>query len=655
MTNPTRCLMAVLILCVAATTLQAQVPSTIGHQGTLYADDGTPVSGVVSITFRLYDAQTAGTKLWEEAQDLSLENGVFSAVLGSVTALNLGFDQQYWLEMVVGGQTLTPRVKLTGTPYAYTAKALESGAEVQTLSAPDGLAVTGTYGSGSIPSTGAGARVMWYPKKAAFRAGRVDGDKWDDANIGDSSIGEGYNSLSSGAYSTVGGGFANSATGYSATAGGGTSSHATADYATVSGGGQNHATSQGATVAGGEMNQANGAKATVAGGLLNFANGDWSTVAGGTECMAAGDYSLAAGRRAKANHDGCFVWGDQTDADFASTAADQFLVRATGGFAAIGTYGSGDLPATGAGTRMMWYPKKAAFRVGAVAGDQWSDANTGTYSAVGGGLDNTSSGQYATVAGGQSNTASSSLTTVGGGSTNAATGSGCTVGGGANNTASTGSSTVSGGTNNTASGLYSAVPGGEYNEATGSYSFAAGRRAKANHSGVFVWADSENSDFASLTSNCFIVRATNGVRFFTDAALSAGVALGAGGGSWSTVSDSTLKRNLREVDYRAVLGTLSRVPIKRWSYLSQTPDIEHVGPTAQDFHAAFGLGETNTRISTIDPSGIALAAVKGLHQVVQEQEKRIAELKQKNSDLEARLESLERRWEMSSAGQTSGE
>ncbi len=45
-----------------------------------------------------------------------------------------------------------------------------------------------------------------------------------------------------------------------------------------------------------------------------------------------------------------------------------------------GTYGSGTIPVEGAGTRMMWYPGKAAFRVGSVTGTQWDDANVGAYS-----------------------------------------------------------------------------------------------------------------------------------------------------------------------------------------------------------------------------------------------------------------------------------
>ena len=52
---------------------------------------------------------------------------------------------------------------------------------------------------------------------------------------------------------------------------------------------------------------------------------------GGNNNTAAGAWSLAAGRRAKANHEGSFVWADATDADFASTNNHQFAVRAQGG------------------------------------------------------------------------------------------------------------------------------------------------------------------------------------------------------------------------------------------------------------------------------------------------------------------------------------
>jgi hypothetical protein len=88
-----------------------------------------------------------------------------------------------------------------------------------------------------------------------------------------------------------------------------------------------------------------------------------------------------------------------------------------------------------------------------------------------------------------------------------------TVGGGRDNIASGTSSVVAGGDTNTASGWRSTVPGGVGNTAAGDHSFAAGRRAKANHSGAFVWADDLNVDFASTNTNTFRVRATNGAEF----------------------------------------------------------------------------------------------------------------------------------------------
>jgi hypothetical protein len=91
----------------------------------------------------------------------------------------------------------------------------------------------------------------------------------------------------------------------------------------------------GATIGGGGTsgfpNQVTADYATVGGGSSNTASGQAATVPGGWANAAAGDYSFAAGRRAKAYHDGAFVWADSTDADFSSTATDKFLVRAANG------------------------------------------------------------------------------------------------------------------------------------------------------------------------------------------------------------------------------------------------------------------------------------------------------------------------------------
>jgi len=67
----------------------------------------------------------------------------------------------------------------------------------------DGVLFEGTYHNGTALSLGAGTRMMWYPKKAAFRAGSISGTQWDDANIGYYSTAMGYNTTASGYSSTA--------------------------------------------------------------------------------------------------------------------------------------------------------------------------------------------------------------------------------------------------------------------------------------------------------------------------------------------------------------------------------------------------------------------------------------------------------------------
>jgi hypothetical protein len=153
-------------------------------------------------------------------------------------------------------------------------------------------------------------------------------------------------------------------------------------------------------------------------------------------------------------------------------------------------------------------------------GSSYTNSVTGNFGTVGGGLGNTAGSSYATVAGGYENIASGrSDATVGGGANNTASGiQGATVGGGVNNLASAYDATASGGDNNQANGNYATVPGGLSNVAGGEYSFAAGQQAQATNQGAFVWADSQNAVFGSLTNDSFDVRAQGGVRFVTSGA-----------------------------------------------------------------------------------------------------------------------------------------
>ena len=256
--------------------------------------------------------------------------------------------------------------------------------------------------------------------------------------------------------------------------------------------------------------------------------------------------------------------------------------------------------------------------------------------------------------------------TIGGGGestgTNRVTDDYGTVGGGFNNQAGNGSgstsdrnhATVGGGINNTASASYATVGGGRDNTAAGDYSFVVGRRAKnndTNHKGVFLFADSTDADFNSTMANEFAARANGGFRFVS----SSGTCTTTGGG-WSCTSDRNAKTNFAMVDARQVLLKVSGLPIQTWSFKDNTA-IRHMGPMAQDFHTAFGLGQDDKTISTIDLDGVALASIQGLYHLLQEKdaeiavlEKQVATLQSRNAaqqaqidDLEARLVALEKR------------
>ncbi len=222
---------------------------------------------------------------------------------------------------------------------------------------------------------------------------------------------------------------------------------------------------------------------------------------------------------------------------------------------------------------------------------------------------------------------------------NQVTGDGGTIGGGEANSVAGAAGTVAGGERNSASGAYAAVPGGNNNTAGGAYSFAAGRRAKANNQGSFVWGDSTDADITSAASNQFLARASGGVYFYTNSDLTSGAYMGAGDGAWNTVTDRNLKENFADVDSRALLDRLARVPVTTWNYKSQDAAIRHIGPVAQDFYAAFSVGQDDTHISTLDADGVALAAIQGLYQVVQEQGTQLAALQAENAALKAAVAS----------------
>ncbi len=257
---------------------------------------------------------------------------------------------------------------------------------------------------------------------------------------------------------------------------------------------------------------------------------------------------------------------------------------------------------------------------------------------------------FGTVGGGSHNQAGDNAgtvtdhegATVGGGDSNTASGEDATVSGGFVNNASGIGATVGGGLYNTASGIGATVGGGDENTASGDYSFAAGDGAKATQKGSWVWSDVSGGSYDPFSyinpggfSNSFNVRATGGVYFVTaiawDGNPTAGMYMSGGGSGWNTYSDPSFKQNFTPVDSQKVLARLAAVPIAYWNYKSQDATIQHIGPMAPDFNAAFGVGEADKAgdlkyINSLDADGVALAAIQGLYQRNQEQAAQIQAL-----------------------------
>jgi len=405
------------------------------------------------------------------------------------------------------------------------------------------------------------------------------------------------------------------------------------NFATVGGGNGNSATGLEATVGGGYQNNGGGSRSTIGGGYQNTATNSYATVGGGVQNTAGGNVATVAG-------------GQQNNA-------------------------------SGGGTT------------------------------VGGGYQNTATNIFATVPGGRQNTASGAYATVGGGYLNTASGAffPATVGGGILNMASGDGATVGGGGYNVSSGQFSTVPGGFENQAAGYGSLAAGNIAQALHDGTFVWADFDpgSNPYASTGTNQFCVRARGGIQvdpqtsiFFgtqtrqmlnlwgtkygigvqslttvfrtdnadanngfiwykggtnNDAYGNAGGGtemmhlVGSGlyvNGTFVSSSDRNVKQDFADVNSRTVLEKVAQLPIQTWAYTND-PSIKHLGPVAQDFYAAFAIGPDDKHITTVDESGVALAAIQGLNQKVEDLNGELKRRDTENAELKLRLDKLEQR------------
>ena len=222
------------------------------------------------------------------------------------------------------------------------------------LNADGSFYLTGTFGLGIIPLEGVGTRLAWYPGKAAFRAGDVDGTQWDDANVGAYSVALGRNTTASGMHSialgrgSVAAGGSSVALGYfcnantSASLAFGYESTVNSDYSTAIGF---------QTTASGNYSTAIG-KGTTASGVRAMALGAGTTASGmnstamGCQSQAEGDYSISLGLTSIAGGVGAITIGreDTASADYSmvlgiqSTASAMYAIAMGRRTTASGSY-----------------------------------------------------------------------------------------------------------------------------------------------------------------------------------------------------------------------------------------------------------------------------------------------------------------------------
>jgi hypothetical protein len=330
--------------------------SVFTYQG-LLTDNGVPANGSYDFTFTLFDDLTAGSPIGtpQTVAATPVSNGLFTVTLdfgaGAFPGAARFLDIAARTNGAASFGALIPRQQITSTPYAIRAAnaSVANGVAVDSVGTAGlqfGAVNSGKIADGTIAAGDLGATLLsntfWrlngnagttpgaqflgttdnLPlelKVNGLRALRLEPGSFGVPNViggesniavgilaGGGTIGGGHlNTLSNTAYGTIGGGFANF--------------NAADNYATIAGGNLNRI-------------ETDGFGGSIGGGAGNIVADAYGTIPGGFENEASGEISFAAGFRAKANHNGAFVWSDSASGlPFVSSGPNQFLIRASGG------------------------------------------------------------------------------------------------------------------------------------------------------------------------------------------------------------------------------------------------------------------------------------------------------------------------------------
>jgi len=541
MTTRQMIVVAAVLLC--ATIAVAAPPTSLTVQGKLTDALGAPLpAGAKIFSFRIYDANTLGTQVWPsggvgEIQSItSSTDGLWVGLVGAVNPLTnpVFSDSVRWLEINVDGTTL-PRVRLVTGPYAFRVATVD-GASGGTITSSLGIGQTNNPAGQNTLASGQANSV--FGDRSSVTGGSVNSAFGVEAHVGGgmvngafgdrSTIGGGGNNRTRGQYSVVGGGGGPTAADSNAAIG---------NWSFIGGGQQNHAVGELSAVAGGggpggftSGNTASGAQSFVGGGSGNIAGGFVSAVGGGQSNGASGNHSVVGGgssNDADTSYSAVLGGQNNTASGTYSAVCGGSSNTASNDHAVVGG-GVGNTVSASSATISGGFHSTASGSGAAIGGGAFNIAE-GSGAVIGGGYRNQAIGDYTTIAGGGGLTSSDSNyafgvgSTIGGGTSNIVTGQGATVCGGHSNRARGAFAVIGGGggpfpsDSNVAGGRFATIPGGQENRANGNYSFAAGRRAKADHGGVFIWADSTDVDFASTATNQFLIRAAGGVGIGTNA------------------------------------------------------------------------------------------------------------------------------------------
>ena len=622
-------------LVVAWVSLASAGPNAVMYQGSVTGANGTPIpDGNYSMRFSIFSAASGGSNVWQETDaNVVVTNGLFSATLGDGTAFGPLFanNDNLWLEVAIDldkngtygtNETYAPRQKLAGAAWAIDSDTLDKRHAAEFSLAAHNHDATYWRLAGNAGTTSGTHFLGTTDKKPLdLRVNNVRALRIEPGAQSPSLIG-GYrgNYVTSGVVGAT-------------IAGGGWSSGVNrvgSSFGAIAGGRNNAIVSGVSIIGGGESNTVGGNWSTLGGGFDNEITSYSATIGGGIQNLATGPQSTIAG-------------GEHNKARGYSSSVGGGRINQAGGH----------------------------------------------YATIAGGDTNTAGGHTATICGGWDNTASGTLATVAGGAENSAAGQ-CSFAAGHNAEADHDGSFVWGdstswppakstGNNQfivrAGGGMILTPLSGPLNpqaqlhipftsnlgrphlllqQASGGDAYArlrlAGSAGATTHfwdvaaqQGAFnIYYHGDAQDIMRLlpddATNLLVMR--NGARLTN-------------GGAWTNGSDRATKSNFAAVDSQQILEQVAALPIQTWNYRAEQETTRHMGPTAQDFYAAFSLGDSDKSIGTVDADGVALAAIQGLYKMLQgkvaeiatlkaEKDARIEAQQQRINDLETRMAALEK-------------